>query len=148
MATINGCNLPEDVYYLIEKHVWAKKMEDGVLRIGMTSVAGKLSGGKLVALTVKKKAVGQELAKGKSVATVESSKFVGPVPIPVTGVVVRGNDKLVTDPNLAISDPYGEGWIAEINPSDWDTEKGELLTGADGVAEYTKKLEAENIHCA
>ena len=94
MATINGCNLPEDVYYLIEKHVWAKQMEDGVLRVGMTSVAGKLSGGKLVALTVKAKAIGQELAKGKSVATVESSKFVGPVPAPVTGIVIRGNEKL------------------------------------------------------
>jgi glycine cleavage system H protein len=113
----------------------------------MTSVAGKLSGGKLVALTVKKKAIGQELAKGKSVATVESSKFVGPVPIPVTGVVIRGNEKLETDPNIAISDPYGEGWIAEIKPSNWDVEKGELLFGADGLAEYTKKLEAENIHC-
>lgn len=147
MATVNGCNLPEDLYYLIEKHVWAKQIEDGVLRIGMTSVAGKLSGGKLVALTVKKKAIGQELVKGKSVATVESSKFVGPVPIPVTGVLIRGNEKLLTDPNIAISDPYGEGWIAEINPSKWDDEKGELLSGAEGVAEYTKKLEAENIHC-
>jgi glycine cleavage system H protein len=147
MATINGCNLPEDVYYLIEKHVWAKQMENGVLRIGMTSVAGKLSGGKLVALTVKTKAIGQEMAKGKSVATVESSKFVGPVPVPVSGVVVRGNEKLASDPNIVISDPYGEGWIAEINPSKWDEEKGELLSGPDGVAEYTKKLEAENIHC-
>lgn len=147
MTTINGCNLPEDVYYLIEKHVWAKQMDDGVLRIGMTSVAGKLSGGKLVALTVKRKAIGQELVKGKSVATVESSKFVGPVPVPVSGIVVRGNDKLASDPNIAISDPYGEGWIAEINPTNWEEEKIGLLTGADGVAEYTKKLEAENIHC-
>jgi glycine cleavage system H protein len=100
-----------------------------------------------VALTVKAKAIGQELAKGKSVATVESSKFVGPVPVPVSGVVVRGNEKLAADPNIAISDPYGEGWIAEINPSKWDEEKGELLSGADGVAEYTKKLEVDNIHC-
>ena len=30
MTTVNGCNLPEDVYYLIEKHVWAKQIEDGV----------------------------------------------------------------------------------------------------------------------
>ena len=62
-------------------------------------------------------------------------------------MVIRGNEKLETNPNIAISDPYGEGWIAEINPSNWDVEKGELLNGAEGVAEYTKKLEAENIHC-
>ena len=94
MTEIRGCNLPEDLYYLIDKHVWARPMEDGVVRVGMTSVAAKLSGGKLAAVTIKTKAIGQELAQGKSVATVESSKFVGPVPAPVTGVLVRGNDGL------------------------------------------------------
>jgi glycine cleavage system H protein len=148
MADIHGCNLPEDLYYLVEKHVWAKPIEGGLLRVGMTSVAGKLSGGKLAAVTVKTKAIGQEVAQGKSVATIESSKFVGPVPAPVTGVLVRGNDKLATDPNLAISDPYGEGWIAEIKPSNWDGEKSGLVTGADGIAAYQKKLEADKISCA
>ena len=148
MTDIRGCNLPEDLYYLIEKHVWAKPIEGGLVRVGMTSVAGKLSGGKLSAVTIKTKAIGQEVAQGKSVATVESSKFVGPVPAPVTGVLVRGNDKLATDPNLAISDPYGEGWIAEIKPSNWDADKLSLANGAEGVAAYQKKMEAENISCA
>ena len=147
MSTIRGCNLPDDLYYLIEKHVWAKPIEGGMLRVGMTSVAGKLSGGKLVAVTVKTKAIGQEITQGKSVATVESSKFVGPVPAPVTGVLVRGNDKLAADPNLAISDPYGEGWIAEIKPTNWDGEKGGLVTGDDGIAAYQKKMEADNVSC-
>ncbi len=148
MATIRGCNLPEDVYYLIEKHVWAKPMDGGVIRVGMTSVAGKLSGGKLAAITVKAKNIGQEVKQGKSVATVESSKYVGPVPAPVTGVLLRANEKLASDPNLAISDPYGEGWIAEIQASAWDAEKGALVTGTEGVAAYQQKLEAENISCA
>ncbi len=147
MTDIRGCNLPEDLFYLVEKHVWAKPMEGGLLRVGMTSVAGKLSGGKLAAVTVKAKAIGQEVAQGKSIATIESSKFVGPVPAPVTGVMVRGNDKLASDPNLAISDPYGEGWIAEIKPSNWEGEKGGLATGAEGLMVYQKKLEAENITC-
>ena len=85
MPTIRGCNLPEDLYYLIDKHVWARPMEGGTIRVGMTAVAGKLAGGKFVAVTVKSKAIGQEVKQGKSVATVESSKFVGPVPAPVTG---------------------------------------------------------------
>ncbi len=147
MSDVRGCNLPEDLYYLIEKHVWAKPIEGGLVRVGMTSVAGKLSGGKLAAVTIKTKAIGQEVAQGKSVATVESSKFVGPVPAPVTGTLVRGNDKLASDPNLAVSDPYGEGWIAEIKPSNWEGQKGGLASGADGLAAYQKKLEAENISC-
>ena len=147
MATIRGCNLPEDMYYLIEKHVWAKPVEGGLVRVGMTSVAGKLAGGKLNAVTVKAKNIGQEVKQGKSVATVESSKFVGPVPAPVSGVLVRANDKVAADPNICISDPYGEGWIAEIQPAAWDAESGALVTGADGVSKYQAKMEADNISC-
>jgi glycine cleavage system H protein len=147
MADIRGCNLPNDLYYLIEKHVWAKPLEDGTVRVGMTTVAAKLAGSKLAGVTVKAKAIGNEVAQGKSIATVESSKFVGPVPAPVTGVLLRGNDKLSSDPNLAANDPYGEGWIAELKPSNWDGEKGNLATGADGLAAYQKKLEADNISC-
>ncbi|MCL4489139.1 MAG: glycine cleavage system protein H [Chloroflexi bacterium] len=148
MAIVRGCSLPENLYYLIEKHVWAKPMEGGILRVGMTSVAGKLAGGKLNAVTVKAKNIGQEVKQGKSLATVESSKFVGPIPSPVTGILVRANDQLASHPNMAVSDPYGEGWIAEIQASAWDAEKAGLPTGAEGVAAYQKKMEAENISCA
>ena len=100
MSDVRGCNLPEDLYYLVEKHVWAKMMDDGTLRVGMTAVAAKLAGSNLAGVTVKAKSIGQEVAQGKSVATVESSKFVGPVPAPVTGVLLRGNEKLASDPNV------------------------------------------------
>lgn len=148
MANVRGCNLPDDLYYLIEKHVWAKPMEGGVIRVGITAVAGKLSGGKLAAITVKAKNIGQEVKQAKSIATVESSKFVGPVPAPISGVLLRANEKLAADPNLAVSDPYGEGWVAEMQATDWDGEKGSLASGADGVAAYQAKLEAENISCS
>lgn len=147
MANVRGCNLPDDLYYLIEKHVWAKPVGEGVVRVGITSVAAKLSGGKLAAITVKAKNIGQEVLQGKSLATVESSKFVGPVPAPITGVLLRSNEKLATDPNIAVSDPYGEGWVAEMQASNWEGEKGLLATGADGVEKYQAKLEADNISC-
>jgi len=147
MATIRGCQLPEDLYYLIDKHVWARPLDGGVVRVGMTSVAGKLSGGKLAAITVKAKSIGQEVKQGKSIATIESSKFVGPVPAPVSGVLLRANEKLAGNPNIAVSDPYGEGWIAEMKASGWDSEKGSLATGADGIAKYQAKLEADNVSC-
>ena len=147
MANVRGCNLPDDLYYLIEKHVWAKPMGGGVIRVGITSVAAKLSGGKLAAITVKSKNIGQEVKQAKSLATVESSKFVGPVPAPITGVVLRANEKLVTDPNIAVTDPYGEGWVAEMQATDWEGEKGSLATGETGIAAYLVKLEADNVSC-
>lgn len=148
MSNVRGCNLPDDLFYLIEKHVWAKPMGGGVIRVGITAVAAKMSGGKLAAVTVKAKNIGQEVKQGKSVATVESSKFVGPVPAPVTGVLLRANEKLSSDPNLAATDPYGEGWVAEMQAADWDTEKANLATGAAGLAAYQAKLEADNFSCA
>src|SRR5512146_2508983 len=102
MANVRGCNLPDDLYYLVEKHVWARPMGEGVIRVGITAVAAKLSGGKLAAITVKAKNIGQEVKQAKSLATVESSKFVGPVPAPITGILLRANDKLATDPNIAV----------------------------------------------
>lgn len=147
MSEIRGCNLPEDLYYLLEKHVWAKPLADGTLRVGMTSVAAHLAGSNLAGVTVKAKNIGQEVAKGKSVATVESSKFVGPVPAPVTGVLLRANEKLAADPNVVSRDPYGEGWIAEMKPVNWDADKAELVTGVEGVAAYQAKLDADNISC-
>lgn len=147
MATVSGCNLPDDLYYLIEKHVWARPLGNGLVRVGMTAVAAKLSGGKLAAITVKTKSIGQEVKQAKSIATIESSKFVGPVPAPVSGVLLRANDKLAADPNIAVADPYGEGWIAEMQASAWDAEKASLATGASGIAAYKAKLEADGIKC-
>lgn len=147
MTNVRGCNLPDDLFYLIEKHVWAKPMGGGIVRVGITAIAAKLSGGKLAAITVKAKAIGQEVKQAKSIATVESSKFVGPVPAPVTGILLRANDKLASDPNLAVADPYGEGWVAEMQAANWDGEKDSLATGPAGIAAYQAKLEAENISC-
>ncbi len=148
MTIVRGCNLPEDLYYLLEKHVWAKPIEGGLVRVGMTSVAAKLAGGKLAAITVKAKNIGQEVKQGKSVATVESSKFVGPVPAPVTGVLVRANDKLAANPNLAIADPYGEGWIAEMQAERLGRRKGQPRHRCAGVAAYQAKLEADGVSCS
>ena len=147
MSKINGCDLPDDLYYLIEKHVWAKPLGDGTVRIGMTTVATKLAGGTFAAVTPNAKKIGNEIPQGRSTATVESSKFVGPVPAPVTGVLVKVNDKLANDPNLVVSDPYGEGWIAELKAKDWDGEKGSLASGAAGIAAYKAKLEADGVSC-
>jgi len=147
MAIVNGCEVPEDLFYLIEKHVWAKPMDGNVIRIGMTHAAGKMAGGNLAAVTVSARKVGKEIAQGKSVATIESSKFVGPVPAPVSGVLLGGNDALESDPNIAVSDPYGEGWIAEMEASDWDGESSELASGSAAVTAYQEKLDADGFSC-
>ncbi len=144
MTAVLGCNIPEDLYYLVEKHVWGKREEELVV-VGLTDVAQHLAKG-IISVTTKR--VGRTLDKGKSVGTVESSKWVGPVPAPVGGEIVAVNEALQGDPGLLNRDPYGAGWIAKLRPNDWEGESQDLVTGSEGVAAYQAFLEREGISCA
>lgn len=147
MTIINGCDIPDDLFYLVDKHVWAREMEGGKLRVGMTAAAVKLAGGKFIAVTPKRKALNQELAQGKSIGTVESSKFVGPVPAPVSGTLLAINEDVAGNPDIVAEDPYGAGWVAEIKPSNWETEKSSLAFGPEGIETYRAKIEADGVNC-
>jgi glycine cleavage system H protein len=141
VATVSNCNLPEDVYYLVEKHVWAR-LEDELVVVGLSDVAQSLAKG---IISVTPKAAGRRVVKGKSVATVESSKWVGPVPTPVTGEIVEVNQSVVADPRTINRDPYGDGWVAKIRAEDWEADLADLKTGAEGIAAYQAFLESEGI---
>lgn len=144
MTDVRGCNIPDDLYYWIEKHAWARDDGSGELTVGITDVAQHFAA-KVVAITTKK--VGKVFERGQSVATVESGKWVGPVPAPVDGEVVAVNADLASDPTLVNSDPYGAGWIVRIRPSAWDAQKSELASGPEGIAAYEAFLAAEGISC-
>lgn len=143
MSEVRGCDIPEDLYYVVDKHVWARR-EDGVAVVGLTDVAQSLAKS-IISVTLKKQ--GKKLAKGKSLGTVESSKWVGPVPAPVAGEIVEVNTALKESPGLLNSSPYGDGWIAKLAPDDWDTDAADLASGADGVEAYRAFLEQEGITC-
>lgn len=146
MAVIRGFDLPKDLYYLVEKHVWiAPPQGEGTLRIGMTPVAYQLLRHSLVAISVKRSMIGKEVAKGKSVAMIESLKFIGPLPAPFTGILVRGNPLVEENPSIAESDPYGEGWIVEMSTPDWLAAAAGLVTGESGLEVYRKLLISQNI---
>lgn len=144
MTDVRGCDLPADLYYLVEKHVWARLEPDGLVRIGMTDVAQNLAKGIIV---VRPKAVGKTLARAQSAGTVESGKWVGPVPAPVGGEIVGVNGEVVATPSLVNTDPYGKGWLLLIRPSNWEADAAQLATGETGIATYRAFLEAQGISC-
>ncbi len=145
MATANGCNIPDDLYYLVDKHVWVRVEADGVITVGITDVAQHLAG-KVIAVSLKK--TGKVLGKGQSAGTVESGKWVGPVQVPVGGELVEVNEALKTNPGLINQDPYGAGWIVKLKPVDWEAERQDLVTGAEGIAVYQRSLDEKGIACA
>lgn len=144
MATVSNCNIPDDLWYLVEKHVWTRQ-EDGLVVLGLTDVAQHLAHN---ILSVTLKAVGRRIGAGKSVATVESSKWVGPVPCPIEGELAEVNEALAADPGLLNRDPYGEGWVAKLRAETWDPAAAGLVTGQEGVDAYQAFLTAEGISCA
>jgi len=142
MATVRGCNIPEDRYYWVEKHVWARLEDDGTVTIGITDVAQNMAKG-IVNATPKE--VGRTVQKGKSAGTLESGKWVGPVTSPVTGEIAAVNETMKVKPSLINSDPYGEGWFVRVKPTDWAGESASLVTGDAAVAAYQKFMEEQNI---
>jgi glycine cleavage system H protein len=143
MPLVNNCNLPDDLYYVVARHVWARRDGD-LVTVGMTDVAQHLAK-TIIAVTLK--AAGKPVKKGRNVATVESGKWVGPVPAPVSGQIAEVNENLPANPGLINSDPYGAGWVARLLPDNWEADAADLVTGADGVAAYRRFLEAEGISC-
>lgn len=144
MSTVRGCVIPEELYYWIEKHVWVRDDGDETLTIGVTDPAQRLAA-RIVAVTTKR--VGRTIERGQSVATIESGKWVGPVPSPVNGEIVAVNEKLSSQPTIVNSDPYGEGWMVRIKPSVWSVQRAELHFGPHAVESYRTLLEAEGISC-
>ncbi|NWG16039.1 MAG: glycine cleavage system protein H [Chloroflexi bacterium] len=147
MATVNGCDIPENLYYFLEKHCWALPVESGKVRVGVTVVATKMAGN-LTAVTPRSKKIGGELERGKSIGTMESSKYVGPIPTPVTGILAGVNEAIKDNPNLVVADPYGKGWIAEFDVPDWEAQKTELLTGQAAVEAYKQFMAEQGFSCA
>ncbi len=140
MPTVKGCNLPDDLLYDVENQIWFREVGDGTVKLGMTTVATAMAG-KLVAYTPK--GVGKEVKAGKSCATVESGKWVGPAKSAAGGTVVAINDALTATPSLANSDPYGEGWLVILRPEDWDAVKATLVPGSQVAGPYEAKMNAD-----
>ena len=97
MPTVRGCHLPDELLYDVDNHIWYRELPDGTVKLGMTTVATALAG-QLVAFTPKK--VGRSVQAGKTCATVESGKWVGPAKSVVGGEVAAVNDDLAGKPSL------------------------------------------------
>jgi glycine cleavage system H protein len=118
-------NIPEGLRYT-RQHEWV--LIDGEsARIGITDLAQDALGN---IVHVQLPPVGQSVRSGASVVEVESSKSVSDIYSPVSGSVVLVNESLATEPGLVNSDPYGSGWLYEVQMSYDETLEG-LLTASE-----------------
>lgn len=121
---------PEDLKYTAE-HEWVREGNESTVRIGITEYAAEQLGD---IVFVSLPAVGDEVTAGDSCGELESTKSVSDVFSPVSGVVTAINQALEDSPEQVNADPYGDGWLFEVEAAD-GTDLDELLD-ADAYAEH------------
>jgi glycine cleavage system H protein len=124
-------NVPDELRYS-KDHEWAR-LEDGKVRIGITDYAQDALGD-VVFIDIPD--VGTAVSADESFSEVESTKSVSDVFAPLAGTVTEVNADLADTPERLNEDPYGEGWICVIEPSDADAYEG--LMDADAYRSLTE----------
>ena len=107
-------NIPSDLLYSTD-HEWVRDRGDGRIRIGITDYAQDALGD---VVFVEVPVVGSSIAAGSVFGEVESTKSVSELFAPVDGEVVAVNEDLETAPEKVNEDPYGDGWIFRLQPTD------------------------------
>ena len=106
-------NFPADLKYTKE-HEWIK-VEGDVAIVGITDFAQSELGD---IIFVEVETIGKNIAQDAVFGTVEAVKTVSDLFLPVAGEVIEFNKNLNNSPELVNSDPYGEGWVVKMKPSD------------------------------
>ena len=127
-------NVPSTLKYT-KSHEWIRVEDDGTLTIGVTDHAQEALGD-IVFLELPE--AGRALSAGEACAVIESVKAASDIYAPVSGEVVEVNEALESSPELANSDPYGEGWFFRLRAD--NTEELDALLDAEG---YGNSLDEE-----
>jgi glycine cleavage system H protein len=110
---MSAVDTPEDLRYTND-HEWARR-EDGAVRVGITDFAQDALGD---VVFIQLPTVGKSVKQGDTLGEIESTKSVSEVYAPLSGEVLAVNAQLADAPEKVNEDPYGEGWICTISPSD------------------------------
>jgi glycine cleavage system H protein len=129
ITDVAGFGVALDRVYDPAGHFWVSMVGATAARIGMDALGVETSG------TIAQLAflpVGENLKRGEPFGSLEAAKFVGPLTSPLSGTVTAANDAVVVDPALVERDPYGDGWLVELELAD-PGELGELISGIDAI---------------
>jgi glycine cleavage system H protein len=131
--------IPEQLLYT-PKHTWAQITPEGNIRVGVSDYAQRHLKGIVNIMT---EPVGEEIAKMEPFGVAETWMFMFDLYSPVSGKIVKVNEKLKDKPYLVNEDPYGEGWIIEIKPKNSLTLEEELksLLSSREYNKWVSKLE-------
>jgi glycine cleavage system H protein len=131
-------HLPASLHYVPEWHVWARPEESGLVTVG---VAAPLREVLWHSPEVDFWAV-DRVERGSPIATAtgrQGRRIAIASPLP--GAVVETNDLLRVAPHALLFQPYVRGWVAVLDPDNWERDSVQLVSGATGAAAYRERLE-------
>ncbi|TAN55542.1 MAG: glycine cleavage system protein H [Rhodospirillales bacterium] len=111
---------PADRLYDAAGYLWFKPEGEGVFRVGITADGIKTVG---ILVACMPKRLDGRVEANRSLATIESGKWVGAVRSPFAGDVVESNEELIDHPETVNRDPFGQGWLVAIKADDPDMVK-------------------------
>jgi glycine cleavage system H protein len=133
MADILGYEMPDDLHYH-QEHTWVR-VEGDTVRVGMTTFYTGLAG---ATTYVDLPFEGDDVEEGETCGKIQSSKWVGKFVAPISGEIVEINEDLEDDCQLINKDPYGDGWIMILKPSDKAGDLAKLHHGTEAVTVFLK----------
>ena len=126
---------PKNLRYT-KDHEWARR-DGGSVVVGITAHAQEALGD---VVYVELPKVGDSVTAGSPFGVVESTKAVSELFAPISGKVTKVNSALADEPSTINTDPYGAGWIVEVEPS--DPTQLDALMSADAYGEMLAKSES------
>jgi glycine cleavage system H protein len=122
---IEGYEIPENLYYT-KDHLWAKLEDDGSVRVGMNAFGAKAAGTiEFIDLPMED----DEFEAGDAFGSLESAKWVGGLTMPVTGTIIEVNEDIEDNLEMIAGDPYVDGWLILIEPSNLEEDLEALVHG-------------------
>ncbi|MEM3406326.1 MAG: glycine cleavage system protein GcvH [Nitrososphaerota archaeon] len=134
MIEIEGYKIIKNLLYS-KDHVWIK-IENNKAKIGITDYIQK-NLHDIVYIELPE--INSNIHQGKKLALMESIKTISEIHSPLTGKILKINEELKSKPGLINESPYGDGWIAIIEPINFEKEKSNLLNFKEYV-EYIRKI--------
>ncbi|MEM2045087.1 MAG: glycine cleavage system protein GcvH [Candidatus Bathyarchaeia archaeon] len=122
MVKVDGYEVPEGLYYSKE-YAWVK-IEGNRVRVGITDYAQKQLREIVYA---ELPSVGATINQGEPYGTIESVKAVSDLIAPISGTIEEVNEEVQARPELINEDPYGEGWLLVVKPSNLEAELAKLM---------------------
>jgi glycine cleavage system H protein len=129
MQASSTFHIPTDRHYDRASHMWAQlNPSTGNILVGIDTL-GLSALGDLAYITLQ--AVGMPIKRGDSIGSLEAAKMTGDLISPVSGIIIASNEAATHNPLLVNENPYDEGWLVAIEPSDWNSESDDLVSGDD-----------------